>query len=355
MDFGLQMIFQNSRKDVTDAQVYDEEIRLALLAEQVGFDALWPVEHHFTDYAFCPDNTQFLSYLAARTERIKLATGAVILPWNQPIRVVEKIALLDHLSGGRALFGMGRGLARSEYEGMGIDMDTSRERFDEAADMIISGLETGVVEGDGPFYPQKRTEVRPRPRGTIRDRLYSVAMSPDSVLECAKIGARMVMFSQAPLDQVATTIATYRSEFRKHHHREPPPALTCDFTYCHEDAGRAEEMARKYIPRYLIAVLNHYELMSDHFKKAKGYESYGSAVDLLRDVGLDAMGDAFLSMQVWGTPEQIVEKIEARRAAIGDFDLNVCFRYSDMPYEDVEKSLTLFGREVLPAMRRRVG
>jgi len=135
MDFGIQMIFQSYGYDesVTDGQVYDEEIRLALLAEELGFDKLWPVEHHFEDYAFCPDNIQFLSYLAARTTRIGLATGAVILPWNDPLRVAEKVCLLDHLSGGRAVFGMGRGLARREYQPFGIDMDTSRERFDEAA------------------------------------------------------------------------------------------------------------------------------------------------------------------------------------------------------------------------------
>ena len=93
MQFGIQMVFQNfdrANSGVTDGQVYDEEIRLGLLAEELGFDALWPVEHHFEDYSFCPDNTQFLSYMAARTKRIKLGTGAVILPWNVPVRIAEK-------------------------------------------------------------------------------------------------------------------------------------------------------------------------------------------------------------------------------------------------------------------------
>ena len=113
MKVGLQQVFQNHGRQVPDGQLIAEEIELGLLAEQAGFDELWPVEHHFTDYASCPDNTQFLSYMAARTTRIKLATGAVILPWNQPIRVAEKLSLLDHLAEGRAVFGMGRGLARS--------------------------------------------------------------------------------------------------------------------------------------------------------------------------------------------------------------------------------------------------
>jgi alkanesulfonate monooxygenase SsuD/methylene tetrahydromethanopterin reductase-like flavin-dependent oxidoreductase (luciferase family) len=109
MKFGVQQIFQNFRNEVPDGRMWDEEVELGMLAEELGYDDIWPVEHHFCDYAACPDNTQYLSYMAARTKRIGLATGAVIIPWNDPVRVVEKIAMLDHLSGGRVVFGMGGG------------------------------------------------------------------------------------------------------------------------------------------------------------------------------------------------------------------------------------------------------
>src|SRR6476661_8342935 len=120
MRVGVQMIFQSwgYDKSVTDAAVVAEEVRLGELADELGFHALWPVEHHFDDYSFCPDNTVFLANMAARTKRI----------------------LLDHLSNGRVLFGMGRGLARSEYAGFGISMDESRDRFDESARMIVDAL-----------------------------------------------------------------------------------------------------------------------------------------------------------------------------------------------------------------------
>src|SRR5580765_4478747 len=159
------MVFQSYGypDTTTDAQVVAEEIALAELAEVCGFDALWPVEHHFEDYAFCPDNVEFLAYMAARTSRIGLATGAVIMPWNTPIRVAERISLLDHLSGGRVLFGMGRGLARREYAGFGIPMDESRDRFDESARMVLDALATGFIEGAGPHFPQPRTPIRPAP------------------------------------------------------------------------------------------------------------------------------------------------------------------------------------------------
>jgi alkanesulfonate monooxygenase SsuD/methylene tetrahydromethanopterin reductase-like flavin-dependent oxidoreductase (luciferase family) len=354
MQVGIQMIFQSYGYDgaITDAQVYDEEVRLAELGEALGFDALWPVEHHFEDYAFCPDNTLFLANMAARTSRIRLGTGAVILPWNDPLRVAERIALLDQLSGGRVLFGMGRGLARREYAGFGMAMDESRARFDEAAPMVLDALETGFIEGDGPFYPQPRTAIRPRPTRTFRDRTYCVAMSPDSVLAAADLGARMVVFSQRPWEQQADAVTTYRQRFGERHGREPGPPFTCDFVYCDTDAARAEDKAAQHIAGYLASVVQHYELAGDHLRSATGYESYGRAVDALRSIGLEAMCEMYLGVQAWGTPDQVVERLLARRALIGDFDLTCCFRFAGLPFEDAERSMRTFAAEVMPALRQ---
>jgi alkanesulfonate monooxygenase SsuD/methylene tetrahydromethanopterin reductase-like flavin-dependent oxidoreductase (luciferase family) len=352
MKVGVQMVFQSHGygPEVTDRQVVQEEVHLGVLADELGFDALWPVEHHFADYAFCPDNTLFLAHMAARTRRISLGTGAVILPWNDPLRVAERIALLDSLAEGRVLFGVGRGLARREYEGFGIPMDESRERFDESARMVIDALETGWIEGAGPFYPQPRTPIRPAPDRSFRDRFFCVAMSPDSVLAAADLGARMVVFSQRPWEDQATAMDTYRERFADRHGREPGPPVTCDFVYCDADAGRAEEMARRHIAGYLTSVMQHYELASDHFKDAKGYESYGSAVDLMQAIGLEKLCDMYLSVNAWGTPEHILDQLHARREIIGPFDLTACFRYSGLPLEDAERSLRTFAASVLPTL-----
>lgn len=139
MEVGLQVIFTSYGYDesVTDQQVYDEEVTMAKQAEALGFDAIWPAEHHFFDYSFCPDNLEFLAYMAGCTEKISLGTAAVILPWNDPIRVAEKVALLDQLSGGRVKFGMGRGLSRREFIPFrGIELEETRDRFDEANDSM---------------------------------------------------------------------------------------------------------------------------------------------------------------------------------------------------------------------------
>jgi hypothetical protein len=110
-------------------------------------------------------------------------------------------------------------------------------------------------------------------------------------------------------------------------------------------------VAERHIAGYLTSVMQHYELESDHFKQAKGYESYGAAVDLLRAIGLEKLCDMYLSVQAWGTPDQILERLQERRELLGEFDLTCCFRYAGLPYEAAERSMRLFAGEVLPVLR----
>src|SRR2546426_12446654 len=101
MHVGTAVVFQNPGRMRSDHEVYRQELRLADLVEPLGYDSIWGVEHHFTDYTMCPDVLQFLSYMAGRTERI--------VPGQDPLRVAEQVAMLDAMSGGRLILGLGRG------------------------------------------------------------------------------------------------------------------------------------------------------------------------------------------------------------------------------------------------------
>src|SRR5690242_15890459 len=154
MKVTYQMFFANVT-DLPDDEFYRQELRLAELAEPLGFDGIWCVEHHFDgEYSMCPDNLMVLSHLAARTERITLTTGGVILPWNDPLRVAEKITLLDTISGGRAQLGVGRGLSKIEYDTFGIEMGEARDRFDQSFAIVLDALRAGTVRANGPLYHQ---------------------------------------------------------------------------------------------------------------------------------------------------------------------------------------------------------
>jgi alkanesulfonate monooxygenase SsuD/methylene tetrahydromethanopterin reductase-like flavin-dependent oxidoreductase (luciferase family) len=338
--------------DVRDEDVYAEELYLAQLADDLGFDVVWSVEHHFFGYAFCPDNAQLLTHVAAVTKNVDVGTAAVILPWHEPLRVAEKISMLDILTDGRLRFGMGRGASRREFAPFrDIEMDESRERFDEAAALIVRALETGVAEGDGPFYKQPAIEIRPRSPRSFLGRTYAVASSDDSIESAARLRAAMVMFADRAWTHRKAGIDRWRQLYQELHGEAPPPPMTSDYCVCLADEEEAKECASTHIGTLLASTLTHYELMGDHFGLTKGYEAYAKAAETLRAVGETGYLKGFMQATAWGTPDQVLETLASRREVIGDFELATSFRFGGIPFEKAKESLRLFATEVLPVLK----
>ncbi len=353
MEFGFLNVMQNWHKDLDDFASWQGEIDLAITADRVGFDSIACVEHHFEAYGMCGDNLQYLSYLAARTENAKLMPGAIILPWNDPLRIAEKIAMLEYVAPGRVSVGFGRGLSKKEYRGFRQDMNEARGRFDEAAELILRALDTGVAEGDGPYYKQPAVQIRPKPIKGYRDDLFCVAMSPDSASAAAELGARMMTFIQYPIEFHVPMLEGWRQQFRDAHpgRRVPEPILT-DVTLCHEDPEEAERLAYEYIGKHFLAVMQHYDFGGDHFKDIKGYEAYQVGADLIKAAGMEESQKAYVDAQNWGTPEQIIAKYEARHDLVGDFSALVVLSYGGLPFDVAQNSAKLFGEKVIPAVKK---
>jgi len=355
MHVGMAVIFQGQGEGRTDRNVYRNELRLGDLAEPLGFDSLWGVEHHFTDYTMCPDVIQYLTYFAGRTQRIQLGTMVVVLPWHDPMRVAEQVVMIDHMSNGRFIFGIGRGLGRVEFEGFGISQEDSREIFTEAAQMILNGLEKGYCEFDGRFIKQTKRNIRPRPFKSFRGRTYAAAVSPESSLIMAKLGIGILIIPQKPWDLVARELNDYRSTFHDVNGVDAPPPIVGGWTFCDESADRAEALARKYIGGYWSSVARHYELIGDHLTKMKGYEAYKAMQEKASAPGgMDEMTNFFLGLQVWGTPEQCYDKIVDIQNRTGGEAFTGVFSYGSMPYDIAENSLRLFAAEVVPELKKRI-
>ncbi len=352
MDVGMMMVFASyGWDDCPDNRVWDEEIGLARLAADSGFDCLWSAEHHFNDYSFVPDNINLMTYLTAVCPDIDVGTAAVILPWHDPLRVAENAAVLDMLSKGRLRLGMGRGLARREFAAFRLSMDESRGRFDEAAPMIINALKTGFIEGDGPYYPQPRTEIRPRPQNNFDGRIYAVASSEDSVVSAAKLGAHIVMFADRPWQTRAPVIQQGKELHRKFHGNEPPQIMLTEFCVCGTDLAETEVEARKYQGKFVESNFHHYEFLGEHFKTVKGYNAYQEKAAMAREKGLEGAVEGFMQAASWGTPDKILRGLEERREIVGDFELNIAFRFGGTPLKVAERGLKLFAREVLPVLK----
>ena len=251
MQVGMAAICQNPAQKISDYEVYKNEIRLADLAEPLGFDSIWSVEHHFTDYTMVPDVLQFLTYMAGRTKTVKLGSMVVVLPWHDPMRAAEEISMLDDLCDGRLILGLGRGAGQVEFEGFRVDMGESRERFVEAADMVLTGLEQATASTRGSSIPSPRKTSVPSRSKSFKGRTYAAAVSPESSEIMARLGVGILIIPQKPWEDVAVELETYRTIYREVNGAEAPAPIAGGWVFCDKDAGRAEEMARRYIRRLL--------------------------------------------------------------------------------------------------------
>jgi len=194
----------------TDASVLAEHAALGALAEPLGFNSLFALEHHFTGYLMSPDPTQLLTYFAGRTRRITLGTAVIVLPWHDPVRVAEEIALLDILSHGRCVFGFGRGAASVEYAGFRVPMEEARARFVESAQIVIKALTNDVFSWEGEFFKIPTMSIRPRPISHPERRFYASSVSPESAEIMAKLRFGLLVIMQNEWPKAAEDIQRIR-------------------------------------------------------------------------------------------------------------------------------------------------
>ncbi|MEL0112887.1 MAG: LLM class flavin-dependent oxidoreductase, partial [Rickettsiales bacterium] len=258
----------------SDAAVLADHLALADLAEPLGFDSLFGLEHHFTGYSMSPHPLQLLSYYAGKTKRITLGTCVIVLPWHDPIRVAEQIAYLDLLCGGRCMFGFGRGAASVEYAGFRIPMEEARPRFAESAQLITKALSEEVFDWDGEFYKIPKMSIRPRPMSHPERRFYASSVSPESAEIMAKLGFGMMVIMQNEWVKAAADIQSFRDIATSVGHTPRPPVILT-YASCAESRDEARDRATQYLGAKWDSIDNHYHFSDGHLANVKGYESYG--------------------------------------------------------------------------------
>ena len=220
MKFGL-FYLPTYMPDVRDAQShYRGIVEQVEFADQIGIDYAWIVEHHFVRHGgLFPANYAFLSYLAARTKRIRLGTGATVLPLNDPVRVAEQAATLDQLSQGRFDFGVGRGFIRDEFDIFGVDMKDSRERVEEGVELIKQAWAGPTMEFKSKFRPPLTglpllPPIYQKPHPPI---WVACLMSPESFEWTAQEGYNLLYVAYHVDHPVAAErIGWYRNALGKH-------------------------------------------------------------------------------------------------------------------------------------------
>src|SRR2546428_2028919 len=340
---------------LSDAAVFAEHMALGDLAEPLGFDSLFALEHHFTGYAMSPSPTQLLSYYAGRTKRIPLGTAVIVLPWHDPIRVAEEIALLDVLSGGRCLFGFGRGAASVEYAGFRIPMEEARPRFVEAAQIIVKALTHEVFDWDGEYFHIPPTSIRPRPISHPERRFYASAVSPESAEIMARLGFGVLMIMQNEWPMAAADIQRYREVAHSVGHTPRPPLILTNISVA-ESRAEAQERAFQYLSRKWDSIDNHYHFSDGHLTTVKGYEFYGKMTKTyakMKDESYRQKATEFyVKIQVVGTPDDCLQQLAELHRLTGLDHLVTEFGYGCMPHEEAELNMRLFAERVMPVLQR---
>ena len=213
MKFGLFGGARAKGGPAGDSSAYHDFVNYVVEAEKLGFSSVFLVEHHFTGFGQVSASMSLLAYLAARTERIRLGTAVVVLPWHNPILIAEQAATLDLLSNGRLDFGVGKGYRSYEFSGFCIPPEEATERFDEAMEVIRKAWASpGRFSYRGKRWRYDNVVVEPSPIQQPHPPFWLGAGSAESIRRAAREDYNLLLDQIAPVDLIIERVATFREE-----------------------------------------------------------------------------------------------------------------------------------------------
>ena len=347
MEFGISFFPNVAEDEKTGRDYWNEALSLVDLCDDYGYTHVRTVEHYFHPYGgYSPNPIVFLSAASQRTKKARLVTGAVLPAFNNPLKLAGEIGMLDAISGGRAEIGFARAFLPHEYDRFGISLDESVARFDEGMEQIELLLTGENVSHDGQFHRFSNVTSLPRPSQKPRPNFWTAAFTtPESFEKAGRIG-NYIMAIPIGGSAMAELISIYREAWKSAGHDGDGRIMLAFHMFCHEDAEEAARIARDPLNRYLKSLVDAASGWVDG-AESDAYKNYGKMI-----AALDA--ETFESQvekgAAWvGTPEILIEKIRAYEADIGGFDdASLQVNFSDMSYEDAERSTRLFGEKVMP-------
>ena len=335
-------------------QPYTQALRkvvdVCLYAEELGFRTFSMAEQHFSPYILNPDSLQFFSYLAAKTTRIRFASGIIVLPLHHPIQLAERVALLDVQSNGRFDLGCGRGHIRRAFEGMGIPMEEASERFDECLEIARLAWGPEPFTYEGRFYRTlEAISVNPKPVQKPHPPIWVAATTPETVEKVARSGWGMLVSFLEDFEPSKIRIETYRRVRTEAGYsgdtarvRMNPLALVL------ENHREANDVAQSYLRRWggLFAAANKKAPEGPGFDRHQHSEQW----QRLREMDTRFDYNSHAAHSVFGAPSFAVERLSYLRDVVGATEVNFCVGFGGIPLETVKRSLKLLADRVLPRL-----
>ena len=349
MNFGLIFAPSWPEQDASQqSRIFGEMLEQVQFAEELGYEAVWLTEQHFTLYSVSSSPLPLATYVAAHTKKIRIGTAVVVLNLHDPILVAEEAALVDVLSNGRLDFGVGRGSTRYEYGNFHVDFESRTKRFQESLDIILGLWTTPGFTYHGEFYQLDDVTIAPTPVQKPRPPVYmAVALTPSSADMAISLDLPILNAYITP-EKDSLGLRSYYLEKCAAAGKTPPVEQVPFFriTYVAEDEKRAIEDIRdraKWV----------FNLHSARSTLTKGSE-INMDLEEWRRAHPEKPGDFESRMDAaayFGTPDTLVKRISwlQKEHDVQNFVANMAF--AGMEHSKVMRSMELFAKEVMPHFR----
>ena len=336
LEFG---VFDHvDRYDVPLTQFYEDRLKLMEAYDRAGFYGYHCAEHHSTPLGMSPSPSVFLSAIAQRTKRLRFGPLVYTLALYHPLRLAEEICMLDQMSGGRLLVGVGKGISPIEVGYYGVDYGKADKMFAEAMAVVRQALTQKTVDFEGEFYRYKNVPMELAPLQRPHPPFWYGVITPDSAERSAK--ARYNIVSNGPAKVFRAITDRYRATYQAPPGDEYPKLGLNRFIMVAETEAEALSIARRAYKRWYS---NFMTLWVKHNMPPTNV-SYPPEVE----------GQIAVGVAIVGTPDQVLAGLRAQIAESGANYAVTRFAYGDMTLPESLRSLELFQRHVMPALRESV-
>jgi len=354
MKFGLHYLL-SCASDQSPVVRYRETLEQATRAEALGFESVWPVEHHFNPtVSISPCPALLLAAIAARTRTLRLGTAIVQLPLAHPLRVAEELATLDVLSDGRVECGVGRGGNPTHFAGFGVPMAESRDRFVEAVDYLRQAWTAERFSFSGRFYHATDIALAPRPVQQPHPPIRVAVNSPETAEWAGQAGYPILVASHVnPFPRLRELIPRYRRARAEAGHRDVPDGGDVTLLmplYVGEDRRRVEREVAPSVRQFAEtagAVAADWVAKAPEAERAKLKPLF----DQLRLMSYASVNEV---TGIFDTPGACVERLQQVRAELNPGRVIGWFNFGGLiPHDRVVRSMSLFSSRVLPHFETR--
>ena len=321
---------------------FEDRLRLTELYDRLGYRAYHLAEHHGTPLGMAPSPNVFLSAVAQRTERLRIGTFVTTLPLYHPVRLVEEIAMLDQLSGGRLEVGLGRGVSPVEVGYYGIDHATTRDRFTEFVEIVRRGLTEPVLDFHGAYYDVDAVPMVVAPVQRPTPPLWYGIADPEKAAWAVELGLNIAALR--PAEEVRPITDRFRAEWAAQGRPPGELPLTAVTRNMVVAPTREEAMAtanRAFVP--WRANLDHTWVQAGLRSPFEGRHGRDYAE-------WHARGGAFA-----GTPDEAVAYLRGQAEAAGIDYVAVDPAFGDIGYAEAAQTAELIAKEVVPALAGPAG